>query len=67
VEVIYKVDSRRRTYGELWRIHRPHVGRFLLAATNKLFDVVEPCAFGVRRPDRINIHWPRYLANARAC
>jgi hypothetical protein len=56
VEVIYKVDSRRRTFAEQWRIHWPRVDRFLVAAAHKLLDIPRPCPFGVRRPERLVLY-----------
>jgi hypothetical protein len=44
--VIYKVDSRGRTYGEHSRVHRPRIDRFLAAALGKLLGVPQPYPFG---------------------
>lgn len=55
METIYRVDSRRRTYGELWRQAATTKG-FLTAALGKLMGIQQPCKFGVRRPKRLEIH-----------
>jgi hypothetical protein len=57
--VLYKVDKRKRTYGELWRIQWPHVDGFLIAALCKLLGIPQRCTFGIRRPEVLHQHEPR--------
>jgi hypothetical protein len=53
--MIYKVDSRRRTYAELWR-QAPNLRGFFRVALGKLLGVQQPCTFGIRRPEALNRH-----------
>ena len=56
--LLYKLDSRRRTFAELWRIHRPRVGAFLAAASRKLLGIPQRCTFGIRRPEELHRYEP---------
>jgi hypothetical protein len=62
--VLYKVDSRRRTFAEHWRIHRPNVHGFLVAAFCKLLDIPQRCTFGIRRPEELDLHEPSDVPRA---
>jgi hypothetical protein len=53
--MFYKVDSRKRTYGELWRL-APNLRGFVGAALSKLLGIQKPCTFGIRRPEALNLH-----------
>jgi hypothetical protein len=54
--LLYKVDGRRRSFIEHWRIQWPRLDRFLVAALCKLLGVQRRCTFGVRRPERLDLH-----------
>jgi hypothetical protein len=56
LRVFYTVDSSRRTYGELWRIHAPNLIRFLIAALKKVLGVPQRHSFAIRRPAVLTIH-----------
>jgi hypothetical protein len=61
MSVLYKVDNRKRTFAEHWRLHRPNLPGFLVAAVCKLLGVTQPCTFGIRRPTVLNRHEPDEL------
>jgi hypothetical protein len=56
--VLYKLDSTRRNFGELWRIHRPNLLGFLAVAAHKLLGIPRYHAFAVRRPNSLHLHEP---------
>jgi hypothetical protein len=56
--LLYKVDSRRRSFAEHWRIQWPNVGSFLFAAFCKLLGIPQRCTFGIRRPEKLYLHEP---------
>jgi hypothetical protein len=58
MDLLYKVDSRRRTFAEHWRIQWPKVDRFLVAAFCKLVGIPQRCTFGIRRPEALDLHEP---------
>ncbi len=58
---IYKLDGRRLTFGELWRIHGHNPQGFLAASVRKLLGVPRPVTFGIRRPDALDLHEPADL------
>jgi hypothetical protein len=56
--VLYKVDSRKRTFAEIWRIHRRNLGGFLIAAVCKVLGIQQSYSFGIRRPESLRLHEP---------
>lgn len=54
--LLYKVDSRRRTFAEHWRLQWPNVDRFLVAAFCKLLGIPQRSTFGIRRPEELYLH-----------
>jgi hypothetical protein len=61
MNALYKVDSRNRTFGELWRIHCPDLFGFLVVAFCKLLRIPFSHGFGIRRPEQLNLHEPAAL------
>jgi hypothetical protein len=62
--LLYKVDSRRWTFAELWRIHWPNVAMFLVAASCKLLGIPQRYTFGIRRPQELRPHDPSEVPGA---
>jgi hypothetical protein len=58
MSVYYKVDSRKRTYAEHWRIQWPNLEAFLVAAFCKLLGIRQRHTFGMRRPESLDLHEP---------
>ncbi len=56
--LLCRVDDRRRTFAELWRSHRLRVGAFRAAAARKLLGVPPRRTFGIRSPERLDLHEP---------
>jgi hypothetical protein len=56
--VLYKVDTRKWTYAEHWRIQWPNLDGFVVAALAKLLGVPRRCTFGIRRPETLDMHEP---------